>query len=292
MVSVIVQAEKDGFASVWMAQIFSLDALTVLALAGGKTTRIELGTAVIPTYPRHPHSLSQQALTVNQATGGRLALGIGRSHQVVIEGMFGLSYDKPLAHMREYVAVLKGLIDNGSVSVDGKAYRVNASLKIKQAPPTPVLIGALRPKMLQICGTLCDGTLTWMAGPRYIENEIVPRLSDAAGAAGRALPRVVASLPVYVTDDAQAAHEAIAKALQVYGQLPVYRACLDAEGVEGPADIALIGDEKKVEEGLRRLASAGATDFYALVAPEAVSDAACARRTHALLKGFSGNLSA
>jgi len=290
MVSVIVQAEKDGFASVWMAQIFSLDALTVLALAGRQTSRIELGTAVIPTYPRHPHSLAQQAVTVNEAAGGRLALGIGRSHQVVIEGMFGLAYDKPIAHMRDYVTVLKGLIESGSVSLDGSAYRVNASLKIKQAPPTPVLIGALRPKMLEVCGTLCDGTLTWMAGPKYIESEIVPRLVEASHAAGRPMPRVVASLPVYVTDDAETAHKTIARVLQVYGQLPVYRACLDAEGVEGPADIALVGDERTVEEGLHRLASAGASDFYALVVPEAVSDKACAQRTHALLSSFSGNL--
>ena len=144
----VVAAERDGFASCWVPNIFSHDALTVLALAGQKTTRIELGTAVVPTYPRHPHALAQQAATVNAATGGRLALGLGRSHQVVIESIFGLAYDKPISHMRDYLTIVRDLTRNGACAVNGKAYTVNASLDIPGGSEFPLLIGALMPNML------------------------------------------------------------------------------------------------------------------------------------------------
>jgi F420-dependent oxidoreductase-like protein len=289
LVARIVSAERDGFATAWLAQIFSLDALTVLALAGQQTSRIELGTAVIPTYPRHPHSLAQQAQTVNVATGGRLALGIGRSHQVVIESMFGLAYDKPVAHVREYVEILRALTTTGSCSIEGKAYRVKASLNVKEARPLPILIGALRPKMLEICGRLCDGTLTWMSGPRHIERTIVPALAKASAEAGRPRPRVVCSLPVCVTDDRDKAREHAARLFAIYGQLPVYRACIEDEGAGGPADLALIGNEEAVRSGLARVRDAGATDFYAAVFPDG-RDGGSSDRSYAFLKSLKGSM--
>ncbi len=287
LVGRIVQAEKDGFPSVWLANIFSLDALTVLALAGEKTSTIELGTAVVPTYPRHPHSLAQQAATVNAACGGRLALGLGRSHQIVIESMFGIPYDKPITHMREYLTIVRDLITNGQCSVNGKMYQVNAPLSVAGSAPFPVFVGALMPKMLKLCGELCDGTLTWMSGPKYIEGTIAPALNEAAENAGRAKPRIVASLPLSVTSDTDAAREFAAKTFEVYGTLPVYRACLDAEGVEGPADLALIGDEDKVRKGLARLAASGATDFYGAVFPTPGDDGS-SKRTMDFLASLNG----
>ncbi len=289
MTARIVAAERDNFSTVWLAHIFSLDALTVLALAGQKTSRIELGTAVIPTYPRHPHALAQQAATVNAAVGGRLALGIGRSHQLVIESMFGLAYDKPLAHVREYVEIVRALATTGNCAHEGKAYRVKASLSIKEARPFPILIGALRPKMLEICGRLCDGTLTWMSGPRYIERTIVPTLAKAAAEAGRPRPRVVCSLPVCVTDDVESARKHAAQLFAVYGQLPVYRACIDDEGVAGPADMALVGSEAAVRAELARVRDAGATDFYAAIFPDG-RDEGSSQRSYALLKSLGGSL--
>ncbi len=283
----VVSAERDGFASCWVPNIFSHDALTVLALAGQKTTRIELGTAVVPTYPRHPHALAQQAATVNAATGGRLALGLGRSHQVVIESMFGLAYDKPISHMRDYLTIVRDLTRTGACAVNGKAYTVNASLDIPGGSEFPLLIGALMPKMLELCGELCDGTLTWMSGPRYTAETVVPTLERSSKAAGRAMPRVVCSLPVCVTDDVEGTKNFAAKAFEIYGQLPVYRACLDAEGVEGPADIALIGDEKTVAEGLARVRDAGASDFYAAVFPD-TSGPASTGRSLEFLKSLHG----
>jgi F420-dependent oxidoreductase-like protein len=282
LVGRIVKAEADGFPSVWVANIFSLDALTVLAIAGQCTSKIELGTAVVPTYPRHPHALAQQAATVNAACDGRLALGLGRSHQIVIEGMFGLPYDKPITHMREYLTIVRDLIHQGKCAVDGKMYKVNAPLTVAGSKPFPLFIGALMPKMLELCGELCDGTLTWMSGPKYIEQTIAPILEGAARKAGRPRPRIVASLPLSVTSDVEAAKKFASDTFQIYGTLPVYRACLDAEGVGGPADLALVGDEDQVRKGLARLAGAGVTDFYGSVFPTP-GDEDSRRRTMELL---------
>lgn len=289
LVDRIVQAEADGFPSVWLANIFSLDALTVLALAGERTSKVELGTAVVPTYPRHPHSLAQQAATVNVACGGRLALGLGRSHKMVIENMFGIPYDKPITHMREYLTVVRDLTQKGSCAVDGKMYKVNASLTVSGSSPFPILIGALMPKMLELCGELCDGTLTWMSGPRHIETNIVPVLKSSAEKAGRPMPRVIASLPLSVTADAERGKAFAAKAFEIYGILPVYRACLDAEGVAGPADLALVGDEATVRQGLERLAASGATDFYGAIFPTP-DDADSTQRTMKFLASLGGSI--
>ncbi len=286
----IVRAEADGFASAWRAQIMGLDALTIFALAAQKTSRIELGTAVVPTYPRHPHSLAMQAATVNVASGGRLALGIGRSHQIVIEGMLGLSYDRPISHMRDYVSVLRGLLDEGNCSVDGKCYQVNGSISVQGASPLPILIGALMPKMLELCGELCDGTLTWMSGPKHLAKNVVPTLNAAAERAGRPKPRTVVALPVCVTDDAEQARRLASKLFVIYGTLPVYRACLDEEGVEGPADIALVGNEDEVRRGLAQVAEAGATDFYAAIFPAPGDTQASMARTYDFLKSLGGEL--
>lgn len=285
----IVQSEKDGFATCWVASIFGHDALTVIALAGQVTSRIELGTAVVPTYPRHPHSLAQQAATVNASIGGRLALGLGRSHKLVIEDILGLSYEKPITHIREYVSIVRALTTEGACAVNGKMYRVNAPLTIPDAKPLPILVGALMPKMLELCGELCDGTLTWMCGPKYLGETIVPSISAAADTAGRAQPRVVCSLPICVTDDVEGARAVAAKAFSVYGTLPVYRACLDAEGAEGPADIALIGNEQQVRAGLDRIRDAGASDYYGLIFPDG-SDDGSSERSYELLKSLGGEL--
>jgi F420-dependent oxidoreductase-like protein len=289
LVDAVVQAENDGFASCWLAQIFAHDALTAIALAGQRTSRMEIGTAVVPTYPRHPHSLAQQAATVNVAIGHRLALGVGRSHQIVIESMFGIAYEKPITHMREYLTIVRDLVNTGKCSFQGKMYRVNAPLEVPDGKPFPILVGALMPKMLELCGELCDGTLTWMTGPTHLSKNVVPVLGAAAKTAGRSMPRVVSSLPICVTNDVAGAREIAAKAFQVYGVLPVYRACLDAEGVAGPADIALIGDEKTVRTGLERMRDAGASDFYAAIFPDK-EGARSTARSYELLKSLGGNL--
>ena len=283
-------AERDGFATAWFPQIFAYDALTVIALAGQQTSRIELGTAVVPVYPRHPFALAQQALTVQAATGGRLALGIGLSHAPVVEGMWGLSYEHPARYMREYLGVLAPLLREGRVRFNGEVFRVTGGIQAEGATPPTLLIAALAPAMLRIAGTVADGTITWMTGVKTIETHVVPRIAAAAKEAGRPQPRVCVGVPIAVTDDPAGARERAAQIFQIYGQLPNYRRMLDKEGAEGPAGVAIVGNEAEVEQQLRALAAAGATDLVANVFPAGDDAAASFARTGALLKGLIGKV--
>ena len=289
-VQAVVDAERDGFEGIWFGQAFGPDAMTVLAIAGTKTSRIELGTSVVPTYQRHPHAMAQQALTVQAASNGRFNLGIGLSHALVVEGMWGMSYERPAVHMREYLSVLLPLVREGRASFSGEMFRVNASVSVPDAGPLPVLIAALAPMMLRMCGELTDGTITWMTGPKTLETHIVPRITKAAAAAGRSAPRVVAGLPVAVTDDPAGARERAARSFQIYGTLPNYRRVLNIEGAPGPADVAVVGNESEVEKQLRNIASAGATDFLAGMFPTGDDIKASLARTRALLKGLVGKV--
>jgi F420-dependent oxidoreductase-like protein len=276
------RAERDGFASVWLANIFGIDALTAAALIGRETSRIAVGTSVVPTFSRHPVAMAQQALTVQAAARGRFTLGIGLSHQWVIESMLGLSFAKPFTHMKEYLAALAPLIRTGTVSYAGTEYRVNASVNVPQADPCPILLAALAPKMLALAGAEADGTVTWMTGPKTLRAHTVPRIREAAAQAGRPQPRVVAGLPIGVTNDVVAARESAARTFQIYGALPSYRAMLDREGVAGPEDVAIIGNEDAVGEQLRHLAAIGVTELLA-VPLRVAKDPESAARTRAFL---------
>jgi F420-dependent oxidoreductase-like protein len=268
------RAETDGFASYWLPQIFGMDAISVLAIVGREVSRIELGTAVVPTYPRHPMMLAQQALTTQAASGGRFVLGIGLSHQIVIENMFRMSFEKPARHMREYLSVLMPLVHGQPVDFAGETLGANGSVNIADAPPCPVLLAALAPRMLQLAGAVADVTITWMTGPATLADHTIPSITAAASAAGRAAPRVCASLPVCVTDDVDAARVRAGDEFAVYNMLPSYRAMLDREGAAGPADVAIVGDAATVRDAVTHLDTIGVTDFApALFGPRAERDA-------------------
>ena len=264
IVNDIRQAQVDGFASYWTSQIFSHDALTALAVAGREVPRIELGTAVVPTYPRHPMMLAQQALSVQGAIGGRLCLGIGLSHQIVVESMWGMSFDKPVRHLREYLEVMMPLLEGRSVSHDGEAFQVHGAISVKGSSRPGVVVAALGEQMLKVTAALADGTLTWCTGPATLAGHIVPTITAAAEALGKPAPRVIAALPVCVTQDVAGAHARTAQALTIYGQLPSYRAMLDREGAAGPADIGIFGGEAEVADRIRALGDIGVTDFGAV----------------------------
>lgn len=259
-----VQRMADaGVALVGTSQIFGYDALTLLAVVGQQVPGIELMTAVVPTYPRHPIMLAGQALTVQAVTGGRLTLGIGLSHKIVIEGMYGYSFDRPVRHMREYLEALVPLLHGQKVAVQGETVKVAAGPLDVRAPAPDVVVAALGPAMLELAGTLADGTATWMTGRRTIAEHTVPTITAAAEAAGRKAPRVSVGLPVCVTGDPDAAREAAGNIFSIYGQLPSYRAMLDREGAAGPADMAVVGDEEAVAAQLAAFADAGATEVMA-----------------------------
>ncbi|HKB30691.1 MAG TPA: LLM class F420-dependent oxidoreductase [Streptosporangiaceae bacterium] len=258
------RAADDGFSSAWMSHIFGLDALTAFAVAGSQVAGIELGTAVVPVYPRHPAALAQQALTVAAAVDGRLTLGIGLSHRVVIEDMYGYSFERPARYMREYLSILMPLLDGQPAAFDGEILRAHLSLNVPHPGRVPVLLAALAPQMLRLAGERTDGTVLWMTGPATIAGHIAPAISVAAQAAGRPPPRVVCILPVCVTNDPDTARARAARDFSIYGQLPSYRAMLDHEGAAGPGDVAIVGDEGTVAAQINALAKASVTDFVAL----------------------------
>lgn len=256
-------AEASGFASFWLPQIFGHDALTALAVVGREVPRIELGTSVVPTYPRHPMMLAQQALTVNAATSGRLCLGIGLSHQVVVESLWGMSFDKPVRHLREYLSVMMPLLEGQPVAFQGETFKVSGTVSVPGATRPSVVVAALGEQMLRVTAALADGTYTWCTGPVTLRDHTVPTLRAAADAAGRPDVRVITALPVCVTDDIAGATTRAAAIFQMYGFLPSYRAMLDREGVQGPEGIAIVGTEAEVGDRIRALGDIGVTDFAA-----------------------------
>lgn len=262
LVSRAQELEAAGFHGVWMPTAFGFDALTALAAVAGQTTRVELGTAVVPTFPRHPVVMAQQALTVQSMAGGRFTLGIGLSHKVMMEDALGIPYEHPAKHMAEYLAVLAPLLRGEAANFQGETYSVNTPMTVS-APPVQLLVAAMGPAMLKLAGKFADGTITSWVGPKTLAGHIVPTIAAAAAKVGRPTPRIAVGLPIVLTKDVDAARAQLAQQVAWYNSLPSYRAMLDREGVDGPADIALIGDELALDTALARLKEAGATDFLA-----------------------------
>ncbi|HVU72387.1 MAG TPA: LLM class F420-dependent oxidoreductase [Mycobacteriales bacterium] len=247
----------------YIPQMFQIDALTAIAVVGREVPGLQVGTAVVPTYPRHPMMLATQALTTNAAAGGNLVLGIGLSHQLVIENVFGMSYDKPVRHMREYLEILMPALRGEQLAYKGEMLGATMLMpnQFDGAAVPPVIVAALGTQMLNVAGRLADGTALWMTGPKTVADHIVPTITKAAQDAGRPAPRVAMGIPVSVTADPDAARERANKIFAMYNNLPSYRAMLDREGAGGPADVAVVGDEETVAAELRRMADIGATDL-------------------------------
>ena len=267
VIAAVREVANAGVRRAWLPQVFSGEALTIIAVAGREIPDIEFGTAVIPTYPRHPLVLAEQALTTSAALGGgRLHLGIGLSHQLVIEGMLGMAFEKPAIHMREYLSALRPALDHQPVDVKGETLRaatLMGPITVDGAGPVPVLVAALGPALLRVAGELADGTLTWMAAPQVIADRIAPSITAAAEAAGRPQPRVGVGLPVAVTNDVDAVLERAASSYAIYGTLPSYKRLLDEAGLDGPAGVVIAGDEDEVADRIRALADVGATELLA-----------------------------
>ena len=257
------EAESDGFSTYWLPQVMGIDAMTALALAGTQTSTIELATAVLPIQLRHPHATASQALSTQAACGGRFTLGIGLSHQIVSEGMWGIPFERPAARMSEYLDATLPLLAGEPANVTGSTVTAVGGITVDAGSPPPVLLAALGPRMLQMAAERATGTITWCTGPRTLAEYVVPTITAAAAASGAAAPRIAAGLPLAITDDPDAARAKAAEQLGFYAQLPSYRAMLDREGVESPADLALVGSEDQVAEALQHLAAGGVTDFAA-----------------------------
>lgn len=297
LLAMFEHAAAAGYDSAWLPQspgggprrnsgrdrrhrLFGYDSLTAMAIAGSRVTGLELGTCVVPTYSRHPMVMAEQAITCQAGyPGGTVTLGIGVSHRHVVEDQWGYSYDRTALRMAEYVRVLNDLFCTGEVVFTGETVTARGSLTVEVERRIPVLVAALGPRMLQVAGEASDGVITWMTGLRTLAEHTVPQLTAAADGAGRPRPRVVASLPVCVTDDAEQARRLAERMFLIYRSLPNYKAMLDRERADNGGDIALIGTEDDIAGVVKRLADIGVTDLNALVIG---SDAEKAR-AHCLL---------
>jgi F420-dependent oxidoreductase-like protein len=264
-------AEEAGLASLWVPQIpDDFDALTAATVVGVETTRIEIGTAVVPIQPRHPIALAQQALSVQAVCEGRLALGLGVSHHWIIDSMLGLPYERLAPTMRAYLDVLdRALAGPGIVDVENELFRVHNPLDITDISPTPVLIAALGPVMLRLAGERTDGTILWMADERAIGSHIVPNIARAAEAAGRRAPRVVAGIPVCLCRDDEV-DVAVARTNRILAEAevsPNYQRLLEHGEARNVGDILAAGSESTIEKRLRAFTDAGVTDISVRVVP-------------------------
>ncbi len=288
-------AEASGLATVWVPQIpDEFDALTAVALVGVETERIEIGTAVVPVQPRHPVALAQQVLSTQAACNGRLTLGLGVSHHWIVDEMMGLPYERQVRTMRAYLDVLDvALAGPGPVDVENEMFRIHNPLDITDLAPTPVVIAALGPRMLQLCGERTSGTILWMADERAIAAHIVPALSQAAQAAGRPSPRVIAGIPICLCLDSEipAAVERTNRILAEAEVSPNYQKLLDHGDAQTVGDILAAGSEETIAKRLAGFADAGVTDISVRVVP--IGDGrdeliASSKRTRAFLASLAG----
>jgi 5,10-methylenetetrahydromethanopterin reductase len=282
----LTQARDDGFARIWLPQLpFDVDLLTVLAAALREVPDVEVASGVVPIQNQHPTLLAQRALTLNIIGDGRFTLGIGVTHRAVTEGMWGISWDRSVKRLSEYLDGLLPLLAKEQANASGELVTTRAALQIPHAPTPQVYVAALGPQMLRVAGRRTSGTITWMTGPTTLRDHIGPTLRGAAADAGRpdGSVAVAAALPVSVTDEVDKARSLAAEEFAMYGHLPSYRAMLDREGYSNPEDAALIGDEATVGEQLDVLRDAGVDEFVCIPfdpSPEA------GQRTRACLQAW------
>lgn len=287
-VSELAKLRDEGFRRAWMAQMpWQADILTVLAVAFREVDTIEVATGVLPIQNQQPMLMAQRALALSLISGGRFVLGLGMTHRIVTEGMWGIPWDKPVRRLGEYLDGLLPLLDGKDANATGETVTTRGSVRVPGAAAPPVYIAALGPQLLRVTGRRCAGTETWMTGPKTLAEHVGPTLRRAAAEAGRpeGAVRVAASLPIAVTDDVAGLRAQAAEQFAIYGQMPSYRAMLDREGYRDPQDAAIIGDEAAVTERLDELRAAGVDEFVAY--PFDTSDEG-RTRTRGLLRRYAG----
>ena len=279
------QAEADGFSALWYASGVTGDPLVSMAIAGRETSRIELGTAVLQTYPCHPLLQANRAASVTKAMGRPgFTLGIGPSHEAVVRDVYGMSYENPGRNTEEYVRILAALLRGETVEVSGREWSVRSSGRMADLDsPVQLLLSALGPRLLRVAGEVADGTVLWLASAQAIESHIAPRIQEAAAAVGRPGPRIVAGLPVAVHDDIAEARAAHSASDAFYAALPNYRRVIELGGGSTAFDVAIVGNEKGVTTQLQGLIDAGATDIWAAPFPVGDDKRTSIRRTRELL---------
>ncbi|ORA81006.1 LLM class F420-dependent oxidoreductase [Mycolicibacter kumamotonensis] len=271
LIADIEWADEAGLDTAWMPQVpDDFDLLTMVALMASHSTRIELGTAVVPLQAQHPIALARQALSVNAISGGRLALGVGPSHHWIIRDMLGLPYDKPAAYTRDYLEVLNAALSGpGPVDVENDTFTVHNPTALGAEPKMPVLVAALGPVMLRIAGEHADGTSLWMADEKAIAEHIAPRINKAAADAGKPAPRIVAGIPVTLcaNSEIEAAKERANRILAEAETSPNYQRLLDRGSARDVGDLCAAGDEESILKRFKQFADAGVTDLSVRLLP-------------------------
>jgi F420-dependent oxidoreductase-like protein len=266
-------AERLGFKSVWTTQLpDARDAAIVLAAYANATERVTLGTGVLPIYPRHPTAMAQMAASLDELSGGRFILGLGISHKVTVEAMWGLRLERPVEAMREYLHIVRTSLRDGACSFEGEFFTARWGYSAPRRPDMPIMVSAQNPRMLELAGELADGVVLWMSSPSYIRDHIVPALTAARTKAGKSMEgfEVVAAVPVCLTSDRAAGLEVFKQTVQRYASLPSYRKVMDASGFKAELDadeiseamldeLAGIGDERQVQAAIQRYRDAGVT---------------------------------
>jgi len=267
-------AERLGYESVWTTQLpDARDASLVLAAYALNTDRVKLGTAVLPIYTRHPTAMAQMAASLDELSHGRFILGVGISHKITVEGMWGLKLEEPVEAMREYLSIVRTLITDGAASIEGRHFRTRVvKYTGPRRPDLPIMISALNPRMLALAGELADGIVLWMCTPTYIRNQVVPMVRAAREKAGKSMDgfEIVAAVPVSLTGDRAAALDVFRRTVAGYASLPYYRKAMDAGGLKEELDaehiaervldeLGGIGDEGRVRDAIERYRDAGVT---------------------------------
>jgi F420-dependent oxidoreductase-like protein len=257
------RAFDSGVRQVWLAQQFDLDAIAVSAVIGAAVPGLGVGTFVVPINPRHPLIVSSLAQTAQAASHGNFSLGLGLGAHVIERETFGISSVNTIARLREHLTVLRAVFDGGEVNLHGEHITAVPQwpVRVPGGTPVPVYVAAMGPKALQVTGELADGTLPFLAGPRTIAEFIQPTIAAAAAGAGRPAPRIIAAVPVLVTDDRAAGLAAAAEGLALYDTIPSYQKVIAREGVASAVDLAVIGSAGYVRDRLGAYLEAGATDI-------------------------------
>lgn len=264
------ESEAHGFDTFFLGAAFGFDPIMVLGACGSTTSTVRLGTAVVPTWPRHPVVMAQQGLTAQALCGGRFRLGIGASHQPVM-ALYGIDFDRPVSHLREYVTIVRALLHERDVKYRGERYSVRGFVGVEDVPePPPVLLAALQPQLARLAGELADGVVPWLAPASYVRDVLVPEVATGAARGARLAPPIVASIPVVFADTAAAALDLVQIELAVYPHMPFYRALFAAAGVEVPddarwtqqmLDAAVVwGEADAIVAGVERYRAAGASE--------------------------------
>lgn len=257
------QARASGLGSLWFGQTFGYDSPTIAAIVGREVPGIHLGTSALPVFGRHPLLVSSQAQTVQAATGGRYHLGLALGTKLFTEGAFGLPFERPVARLREFLTALRSLTETGQADFEGELLTARTPLPASvpgAEPAVPLLVAAMGPQSLRVSGRLADGILPYLAGPRALEQHIVPALTRAAEEACRPAPRVVAFVPGVVTAEPGRVRAAAHEALSFYRQIPSYARVIEQSGADHPVELAAIGDEKTLADTVRSYRDAGATE--------------------------------